>query len=332
MTKNKKGFLTLAVGSYYRYLAKYLAISYRLNSNNYYPLAVVTDERTEELEKYYDSVIVTEDEIKDGYLYKLNLYNYSPFEETIFIDADSFVIRDISYYWELFKESNFGVFGINSTNYRGAKNFFNPEKVLAEFDVTTIPKFNGGVYYFKKNEKVKKVFLDALALTERYDEFEMPRFKNAEVKHAAMGDEPLFSLAMVINNVKAVEDPQRRAMYNLNGSSFLKMDVLKQTCFYLKNGKPTNPSLVHFGTDRTGQYHYRKEVLKMYLTTHVNLNRKAVSLLTFPYAAVYVTGTFLYRLLMLKFKDMKDIEPTKSPYFELKKRLKRNVKKVMIAK
>jgi len=332
MSKYNRGFITIAVGAYYRYLAKYLAISYRLNSNNYYPLAVVTDEGTEELEKYYDSVIVTEDEINDGYLYKLNLYKYSPFDETIFIDADSFVIRDISYYWELFQDSNFGVFGINSTNYKGAKNFFNPEKVLAEFDVTTIPKFNGGIYYFKKNEKAKKVFDDALALTDRYDEFEMPRFKNAEVKHAAMGDEPLFSLAMVINQIKAVEDAERRSMFNLNGSSFLKMDVLNQTCFYLKNGKSTNPSLVHFGTDRTVQYHYKKEVIKMYLTTHFNINRKAVSLITFPYTALYVTGSFLYRLLTLNFQDIKDFEPTKSPYFELKKRVKRNVKKLSIAK
>ena len=332
MSNHKKGFITIAVGKYYRYLAKYLAISYRLNSDGNYPLAVVTDQKTKELEKYFDHVIVTDDEINDGYLYKLKLYNYSPFEETIFIDADSFVIRDISFYWEFFKESNFGVFGINSTNYRGAKNFFNPEKVLAEFEVTSIPKFNGGVYYFKKNEKAKKVFEDALALTERYDEFEMPRFSNDAIQKTAKGDEPLISLSMIVNKETSTIDSEKNGMFHLNKSKYLKLDVLKRECEFYKNQKKVTPSIVHFGGDRTKQYHYQKEVFKMYLTTQFKMNKSAVSFVTIPYTAVYVTGAFLYRLLTLNFKNIRDFKPTKSPYFEMKKKVKRNVKKLSIAK
>ena len=92
----KKGFVTVATGSYYCWLAQNLAMSYRLWSKGAYPLAVMTDKKgAKKLKKYFDRVIVMDDPTYT-FLDKISVYENSPYEETIFLDADMDIVRDIS--------------------------------------------------------------------------------------------------------------------------------------------------------------------------------------------------------------------------------------------
>ncbi|MDZ7720029.1 MAG: hypothetical protein U5K72_14525 [Balneolaceae bacterium] len=51
-----KGFITIAVGDCYKYLAINLVQTYRLNGGNGYLFVVVTDKPDENLSRHFDQV------------------------------------------------------------------------------------------------------------------------------------------------------------------------------------------------------------------------------------------------------------------------------------
>ena len=320
--KKERGFITIAIGDYYRYLAKMLAITYRLNSNSKLQFAIVTDKSDEELEKLFDIIIIEPEKLADGYLYKLKLNVYSPFMETIFLDADQFVIDDLNGYWEFFKDCDFGVIGKN-------KNIENvgivdAEKVKKDFNVTVVPMFNGGVYYFKDTEKAKKVFDDALMLIDKYDYYGMPKFINAGVKKLSKGDEPLFVLAMAINSCFAVRDVWHRTNFHVNKSKALELDVIKKKCTFIKKywGR-VYPTIIHFGTDNTKLYHYKKEAFKIKLCWNYNMSSLISNTLIFPYTLWYISKSILWQsLFYFKNRNM-ELFPVKDPTFNAFKKLKK---------
>ena len=100
-----RGFITVATGKYYCGLAQNLAMSYRLFSDTRYPLVVMTDKDGEKrLKKYFDDVIVL-DEPHYTFMDKMTVYQHSPFDRTIFLDADMNIIYDISYLFDDFEKN-----------------------------------------------------------------------------------------------------------------------------------------------------------------------------------------------------------------------------------
>ncbi len=86
------GIITLAMGEYYHDLALVLVESLK----RYMPdtkVAVVADGDFERLGRYFDEVIPINLEHGTTLKQKLFLNEYSPFEKTLFIDADSIALR-----------------------------------------------------------------------------------------------------------------------------------------------------------------------------------------------------------------------------------------------
>ena len=303
------GFITIAIGEYYRYLALNLVKTYRINGGKTYPFAVVSDVDTPELREHFDEVIVEENVLDDGYLYKLKLPDYTPFEKTIFVDADCLVINKIEWYWDLFNGVEFGVFGRNTpVDSDEPFNFFEVEKAVDEFGITNLPRFNGGIYYFTENQQSLNIFRTALELTSRYDELRMPRFTNIKAGVKKMGDEPLFALSMAVHGVKAVEDESKTGMWNINGCKYFQIHLGKRVCRYKKYDTEVTPSLVHFGTDNTKRYHYMKEALRL---TYLEKGKGDSSLLAFRLAlkkALYIIRVQFFRLVMLN-PSLDDLTP-----------------------
>ena len=81
-------------------MAKVLARSLAIHSPDI-PSAVVTDSSDRGLADLYDHVVQFRPEFGSGLTQKVYLDAYSPFKETLFIDSDCLVIRDISYLWTL---------------------------------------------------------------------------------------------------------------------------------------------------------------------------------------------------------------------------------------
>ena len=96
-----KGIITIATGNerYYK-MALYLLYSLRI-SNPEMKMAIITDKQnlcTNE----FDDVVILEEPHK-SYLDKLDLLIRCPYDENIFIDADSLVFSNIDYLWKCFE-------------------------------------------------------------------------------------------------------------------------------------------------------------------------------------------------------------------------------------
>ena len=194
------------------------------------------------------------------YITKLYLNEYSPFEETLFIDADSFVVSSLDHLWNLFKYEDFTALGGVMTNRAFNPNLFlNIAKLKTPYNLESYPGFNGGVYYFKKNTVSDNVFKTAQDLIKKYDYFEMPYYGNSK------GDEPLFSLAMAINGCRSVLNPVN-GMYLVSSdyNAFFNLNLLKNTCRLInQKNEIKKPAIAHFGTMYTYSLIYKREAFKL---------------------------------------------------------------------
>jgi len=161
-----KGIITLAFGMpKYVEMAKTLARSLILHSPNI-PRAIVTDCTDDpQLSVLFDTVINRNEEFGTNVRQKLFLDQYSPYSKTLFIDSDCIVSADIEFIFEDLAGADFTV-PRNEILVAGQKDpFVDVDKVLQHFGFSSIPKFNGGLYYFEKNERSSRVFESARDVT-----------------------------------------------------------------------------------------------------------------------------------------------------------------------
>ena len=124
-----------------------------------------------------------------NYLDKLQLYEYLPYDETIFIDADSLAYGDLDKWWDIFKDADdFSLFGYAWTDLKCKRGWFIPEGT-GEFrdKIRFISDFNGGIYYMRRGEKCKRVFELANYFAENFSQYKFNGFTSP-------ADEPCLAL------------------------------------------------------------------------------------------------------------------------------------------
>lgn len=108
-----RGFITIATGKeqYYK-IAANLILSYRLYADNPLPFAIIAEEENE-YTALFDDVILTSEALH-SFLDKFLLLKLCPYDENIFIDADSLVYGDLNEYWDFFRNAtDFSAIGVN---------------------------------------------------------------------------------------------------------------------------------------------------------------------------------------------------------------------------
>lgn len=283
-----RGIITIAQGKQqYIDMAKKLAISLNY-SNPGLKKALATDSKDPELKELYDEIIPTDNSLGIGIIQKLYMYDYSPFDETIFIDVDCLVVKNIDFLWKLFSGNNVGVMGRKVFD---GELFGVPVKQLGEkLGLSYIPAFNGGTYYFKKNPRAKAVYDKAKELVSRYDELGIARHRGN------INEEPLMSIALGLFNEEPVNDDGMGMYTPVGQSGVFKMDVLKGYCEFYKYGKKVTPAIMHFGLGHTQAFHYKREVLKLDLVYYKKIPAGLVSAsVNFLYNPLYVAYVLAYR-------------------------------------
>lgn len=127
--QQRKGFVTIATGQerYYK-LARNLLHSYRLFAKDPFPFAIISD-RENEYTSEFDKVIVISD-ASNSYNDKLKLFRELPFEETIFIDADSLAYGDLNTWWDIFHDAgDFSLFGYAWRDLNCGRGWFIPDGI-----------------------------------------------------------------------------------------------------------------------------------------------------------------------------------------------------------
>ena len=235
------GFITMAFGKdKYIQQAEVLARSLRRHMPNH-PIAIVTDRP--DPGPLFDIVIPIDQFSVAGTFLKTGLYRYSPFSKTLFIDSDCIVARDFSE--ELRKISSYEFSPVVSRYLsKGDKDVFISDvgRAIEVLNGTPFPKFNGGIYFYRKGDFAREVFDRAVAIRDRSTELGILDFDSS-----GPGEETLFGLALSQMHVTNLYDDAGRLMRTpLNSTGPIHLDVIRGECRFIKEGALVEPAICHF--------------------------------------------------------------------------------------
>lgn len=156
-----QGYLTLALGPpRYIEMAANLAASIKVMDPGR-PVCLVHDAGAEvpwHLRRLFDHKIGLEaDPLYPDVMNKIRLFHCSPYEQTMFVDADCLLVkRDIDIYWAKAQEKFFSITGGKRTSgeWKGLK----ISSIMKQEDVHYIIVMNSGVFYFDKSDHAASFF------------------------------------------------------------------------------------------------------------------------------------------------------------------------------
>ncbi len=238
-------------------MAKTLAKSLQLH-NDKIPRAIVTDSKDSELSKLYHLCLPVKPELGNGFRQKLYIDQYSPFEETLYIDSDCIVVNNIKFIWDFFSKVSFGVVGYQKREGKAFADILDVSDMISILGLSSLPVFNGGIYYYKNNAKAAQVFSEARRIEKDYESLGIGKFRES------IADEPVFAIALALCGIEAVQDPQGLTMRTpLNMTGSLQIDVLKGYCQFIKEGQLVQPAIAHFCGSFAEGFYYHREKLKL---------------------------------------------------------------------
>jgi len=205
------------------------------------PLALVTDRK--DAGELFDIVIPMRPFGRAGTLHKINLYDYSPFEETLFIDSDCVVVRPFHEQLEAIRGHDFAPI-VTLCLKDGESDLWLEDVGAALQGVggSAFPKFNGGVYFFRKGAEAEGIFARANDLLLRKKELGIKDFDSA-----GPGDETLIGLAMAQSpHLKLFDDHGLLMRTPLNTQGPVEVEVLNGFSSFVKEGKQVSPAIIHF--------------------------------------------------------------------------------------
>jgi hypothetical protein len=271
MKNMKRGILTMAYGKKrYIRMAKALAKSIKLRGATI-PLAIVTDSEDPELGHLYDVLIPLRRELGSGLKQKIYLNEYTCFAETLFIDADSLVIRDIDELWQYFSNVSFGVVGHQLREGKAFMGLMDVGRTMSLLNLTSVPAFNGGMYYFRNDSVANSVFRKSRELSAEYDRLGFEDFNGEISRKPFFSEEPVFAIALASSGIDAVVDADgliMRTPYMMIGG--ITIDVLKGFARFNKAGQQVMPAIVHFAGSACA-FEYRRERVKLALAHKLSL-------------------------------------------------------------
>lgn len=261
----KRGLLTIAYGpANYLRMAKGLARSLRFH-NPAVNLALVTDSKDPELRVLFDSLIPLDESFGAGVSQKLHVDQYTPYDQTLFVDSDCLAFANSELLWEMYQESN-GV-GVKGWTYLGAGDSHyaveDMGKLLALCGVERLGAFNSGLFYFDRSPAAQKVFETARELSRRPQELGLKAFKNSPC-----ADEPVFALALELNAIPMLPWDDGRAMCTATADDLQGLEsinVFTGQRRLIRYKTVTEPIILHFHFQAQDAFPYLRELCRLQL-------------------------------------------------------------------
>ncbi len=256
------GILTMAFGKkIYVEQAKTLAHSLIFNMPEL-PRAIVTDSDDPILRVLFHHIIPFQPNFGSNVSQKLYIDVYSPFEETLFIDADCIVTRPLDEFMSLLKNFYFTVPGKRKLIISDTDPYIEDiPRFFKEFGIKSLPKFNGGIYWFRNCTEASNFFNLARNLLKDYRNLGFRDFHNT----IGPNDEAIFATCMVLKNINMLEDEGRlmRTPVGMRGKLFI--DSFGKGCKFNKNGINVYPAICHFSAQWSKTFEYNREAFKLAL-------------------------------------------------------------------
>jgi hypothetical protein len=252
-----RGILTFAFGKpKYVEMAKSLARSLMLHSPRE-KRAVVTDSNDPELRLLFDDVIPYRPEFGRNVRQKIYIDQYSPYEETLFIDGDSLVVGELEPFWSAFAGQPFGVPGHSVLRKGDWDEYMDVDHVLQVLGLTEVAKFNGGTYYFDRSRESEAFFGTAREVLSRSSELRLKDFRGD-----GACDEAVYAVAMALHGMPTTDMGAGGMWTPIGATTPVVVDVEKGVCRFTKRDRPVRPEVMHFAT-WTDHYVYRRECLRL---------------------------------------------------------------------
>ncbi|WP_148669177.1 hypothetical protein [Burkholderia pyrrocinia] len=235
------GFLTIAIGAD-RYLkqAEILSLSLRRNMPGV-PIAIVSD--SDRLKPHCDLLLPVDRSMPIATAQKLLLDVYSPFDETLFIDSDCVAVRDFSDQIARIRQFPFSPVIQTLTPPDGTDEYFaDLGMALRQVGGSAFPKFNGGVYFFRRGDASKAVFALARDYFRHYRDYGIKPFDRG-----GPGDETVIGLALARLGMLDLYDDGGRLMRTPTGlRGRLLIDPVKGACSFERAEGMVHPAICHF--------------------------------------------------------------------------------------
>ena len=245
---SKFGILTLATPNDYL-KAIGLALSVRV-SNPGVQIAVACSARVRPLlEPYFDHVIEEQAGLR-GFVHKVYLDKYSPFEETMFFDSDVFVFKPVQPYVDDWRKHAYTATGKMVAT---GKSTFGMDRaeMLRQLGKPSLVVIDGaGHAYFRKPD-CYEIFDTARDVTARHKEIMGP------IPYA---DEDVMDYVMTKYDLPPMPMPDFFSRYRSAVPGTVKLDPGRGECEFVfrDTGKVMHPCMMHFAANEApGVYHWK---------------------------------------------------------------------------
>lgn len=273
----QRGFLSLVDGTkryrrgdHYERMAKGLINSIKQYDGDF-PCAVITDSSDSELLQMADKVIqplqeYSGDELQ-GTIHKLFLDKYTPFQETIFIEADCLLYCSPQKLWNLFMQAkqDFVIQEQGGHKFsKGGTNFSinDLDSYLDKCGIESFPHTIGGLIYFKQGDTSNKIFAKVRDLYDRREELGLKQLS----KQIAVADETLFATAMTQHKLELMDSSEVLLQEEFRlMRSYSKLDVLDKDAALIRKASAPQILIVHYSATDKFSLTYLLELNKLKL-------------------------------------------------------------------
>jgi len=242
------GILTLATPNDYL-KAIGLALSVRV-SNPGVPIAVACSAKARPLlEPWFDHVIEEKPGLR-GFVHKIYLDEYSPFEETMFFDSDVLVYKPVQPYVDVWRKHPYTAAGkIMST---GKSSFgMDRAEMCRKLGKSELVVIDGAGHAFFRKPACQEIFDAARDVAAHHQEIMGP------IKFA---DEDVMDYVLTKYGIPPMPRPDFFSRYRSAVPGTMKLDATKGLCeFVFKDtGQPMRPCMMHFAANEAAlQYHWQ---------------------------------------------------------------------------
>jgi hypothetical protein len=273
---HQRGVLTLAYGpARFVEQARSLAHSLQVHAPHV-PRTLVTDSTDPEILKLFTEVVPYRPEFGSGVRQKLFIDLYSPYQETLFIDSDCLVLGNLDSFWTAFSGQFFGVPGYKYQEKGELDPYLDVDHVLETLQVTRLPKFNGGTYYFVRSPQATDFFNTARNFLDNSSSLRMREFRRN-----GPADEAIYAATMAVHQVPLTSMGPGGMWTPCGYKGPLHLDALRGTCSFKKDGVMLAPEVVHFPGEYAYSFDYVRERAK--LKAHVEGKKTPVSSLAWSF-------------------------------------------------
>ncbi len=296
---NTKGILTMAYGKP-RYIRQAIHFARSLIvTNPATPRAIITDQPDHPgLRRYFQHVIPMRPEFGVGMKQKVFVYEYSPFTETLCIDADCLAVRPLDGLWSALSARPYGVFGhmIRENNMW----FHYIDRYREVSGKPEVPGISGGIHYFNRSPEAESIAKRAMELALNFE----PMLQKLGMPLDAH-DETCFCFSLSEHDVTPVDD--RVAHRQIGPVQFqwgrVWCDIPRHQ-FRCETAEGMAESyIMHFYWDWDKGFHYQRETTKLKLIVDYHLPRRLASFLV---NATWNPGWFVFTEAYRRLRMAKD--------------------------